>query len=442
MKKNINTNNIHPKPFLGIGGLLTALCSSLLIILVGCEKENSYTGDPYFLIEGDPTGISAPAIATTQAYTVRSNRPWKVVAKDNVTWARAFPEEGDLDGIFKIILTANREIIPRTANFAFVVNGEELPVLFRVDQDASQPFITISPTPVVPVISAGGSFTVAVDANIDWEYTLSDDAWLTQQEKTQTGIIFNAEQNQTGGLRETVLSVAPVLPEYAGVSSSVTIRQTGLRIDDEEPVGYTYFEDDFSWVIPFGGPRDVEEYNEIADAAVTGTFNMYTKVVDGYAVGDLARAFEANGYMDINPNQQSIYFASHYLKFGKTDVQSGLQRSIPVAAGKSTNVTLTFDATPCITGSANFDDVLLVVEIDGLGAVDVDDELTKRSAELDIQLVDKSTVWEWKTKSVVLYGITSDTKITIRTNKSGNDTGTFRYYLDNLKFEKHSVVTP
>jgi hypothetical protein len=422
---------------------LIAVACFLLTLFVGCEKEDSYTGKPYFTIEGEPTGIVAPAVATTKSYTVRSNRPWKVVAKDkdNVTWARVFPEEGDMDGIFKIILTANREIAPRTANFAFVVNGEELPVLFRADQDASQPFITITPEAVIPVISAGGSFTVAVDANIEWEYTLSDDTWLTEQEKTQTGVVFNAPQNQSGGLREAILTATPVLPEYAGVSSTVTIRQAGIRADDGEPVGYEYFADDFAWVAPFGGPRDVEEYNETGDAVVTGTLNMYTYAT-GVAAGTLAAAFTAHGYTDINPAKQSVYFASHYLKFGKTDVQSGIQRTLPVALGKSTNVTLTFDATPCITGSKNFDDVLLVVEIDGPGAVDVDDELTKRSAELDIQLVDKSTVWEWKTKSVVLYGITSDTNITIKTNKSGIDTGTFRYYLDNLKFEKHSVVTP
>jgi hypothetical protein len=443
MKKIIHTNNTRQNLWGGAGGsLLIGLCCFLLIIPVGCEKENGYTGDPYFTIEGDPTGISTSASALTQAYTVRSNRPWKVMAKDDAEWARAYPDEGDLDGIFRIILNANREIAPRTANFAFVVNGEEMPVLFRVDQEASGPFVALSPTPVVAVLSTGGSFTVTVDANVEWDYTLSDATWLTQLEKTPGSLTFNARENMNGGLRETTLWITPVLPEYADAASSVTIRQSGLRADDGEAVGYKYFEDNFDWVIPFGGPRDVEEYNETGDAVVTGTFNMYTKLVDGYAVGDLARAFDAHGYTDANPSPQIIYFASHYLKFGKTDYQSGIQRTIPIDPGKSSNVTLTFDATPCITGSKNFDSVLLLVEIDGPGTVDVDDETTKQSAELDIRLVNQSAVWDWKSKSVVLYGITSDSKITIKTNKSGSDSGTFRFYLDNLKFEKHSVVTP
>jgi hypothetical protein len=441
MKKIIHTNNARRLLFWRTGGLLTVLCCFLLTIPMGCEKENGYTGDPYFTIEGDPTGILTSASALTQAYTVRSNRPWKVVAKDDTEWARAYPDEGDLDGIFRIILKANREIAPRTANFAFVVNGEEMPVLFRVDQDASGPFITLSPTPVMPVLSTGGSFTITVDANVEWNYTLSDATWLTQLEKTSGSLTFNAGENTYGNLRETTLWITPVLPEYADAASSVTIRQSGLRADDGEPVGYTYFEDNFDWVTPFGGPPDIEEYNAIGDAVVTGTLNMYTYAV-GVPAGTLRDAFVAKGYTDIKPAVTSIYFASHYLKFGKTDVQTGIQRAIPVAQGKATNVTLTFDATPCITGSANFDKVLLVVEVDGPGTVDVDDETTKQSAELDIQLVDKSTVWDWKTKSVVLYGITSDSRITIKANKSGNDTGTFRYYLDNLKFEKHSVATP
>jgi hypothetical protein len=210
------------------------------------------------------------------------------------------------------------------------------------------------------------------------------------------------------------------------------------RVDDGESVGYKYLEDDFSWVAPFGGQSDVENFNATDNVALS-TVNMYSTAA--VAAGSIA-AFTAHGYTDINPSAETIYFASHYLKFGRTDVQSGIQGSIPIASGRHTNVTLTFDATPCITGSKNYDDVLLIVEIDGPGAVDVDDKVTKRSAELDIQQVDKTTPWTWKTKSVVLYGITSATKITIKTNKSGAEKGTFRYYFDNLKFEKHSEVTP
>ncbi|MDR0691599.1 MAG: SusE domain-containing protein [Prevotellaceae bacterium] len=235
-----------------------------------------------------------------------------------------------------------------------------------------------------------------------------------------------------------------VYPEIAITAFSVVTYDPG-RVDDGEPIGYTYFADDFSWMTHYGGKDDVGSIVDNNSAVALSTLNMYSysNADAGINRGDLVADFIAHGYTDINPTAETVYFASDYLKFGRTDVQSGIQGSLPmIAQGKSTNVTLTFDATPCITGSKNYDDVLLVVEIDGPGAVDVDDKITKRSAELDIQQVDKTFPWAWKTKSVVLYGITSATKITIKTNKSGTDSGTFRYYFDNLKFEKHSEVTP
>ena len=49
-----------------------------LLLLSSC-KEEPVQEDPFFTIEGDPTGLTVTKAAKTQAYVVRSNRPWQIV---------------------------------------------------------------------------------------------------------------------------------------------------------------------------------------------------------------------------------------------------------------------------------------------------------------------------------------------------------------------------
>jgi len=102
-----------------------------------------------------------------------------------------------------------------------------------------------------------------------------------------------------------------------------------------------------------------------------------------------------------------------------------------------TNISFSFDATPVIQGNGTYDATDLVVEIEGPGSVNVDDGKTKRSADISVRQTNQTYPWVWQSKTVVLYGITSETKVTL---KPSAPNGTRRYYLDNLKFEKHSIA--
>jgi hypothetical protein len=379
------------------------------------------------LLASDGT-VPAIAVTANETWTVSSNAAW-------VTPSSLTGNPGDDIPVSLTVGQYNSMTDGRSATLTVTLAG--LSETIRITQAKKEPMLTPSAATVTlsyDGLMAGGSAPVFnVTSTSAWVATTSD-TWIhltttSGPADATTPLSFTVDQNATAATRYGTIN----LSNGDGLTTSVIVEQNSL--DDEKATGYVYFEDDFAWVTPFGGPRDVEEYNETGDAVVTGTLNIY---------GDAGRVavFTTHGYTDINPSQQSVYFASHYVKFGKTNVQSGIQKSIPIATGRSANVTLTFDATPCITGSKNFDKVFLVVAIEGPGAVNVDDGATKQSAELDIRLVDKSPVWDWVPKNVVLYGITSDTKITIKTHKSGTDSGTFRFYLDNLKFEKHSVVTP
>ncbi|MDR2147338.1 MAG: BACON domain-containing protein [Tannerella sp.] len=433
----------------------------MMILPTSCKEDEADPGEPYFRIEGEPTGLNTSSTATNQKYTVRSNRPWKVVSQDaEQKWVRSFPDEGEDDGIFTIQVNANSTVFDRMANFAFVVDGQEQPILFRVEQAAALPSLILTPSPLISVLSGGGPVEIAVNSNVEWNYTLSDASWLSNPTVTKSRIAFTAAPNTTGDMRESVLTVTPVEVQYAALETQVTIRQITQRTDDGQPVGFVYFEDNFDWVLEFtkGEYDHIKIINDWINAnypsggyptsgypAVTAQMNTHNLVYEDHPAGYLYEEIihAQHGYTDINPDKKTVYFTGHYMKFGVTDGQSGLQRTIPnTDAEKMTNVRMTFDATPCITGTGNYDQVLLLVEITGPGSVGVDDGLTKLSAEIDIRQTNRTFPWAFKPCEVVLYGVTSATQVAFKTNKTGADTGTFRYYLDNLKFEKHSVVTP
>src|SRR5690606_7161104 len=99
---------------------------------------------------------------------------WQIVAKEQADWVKVFPSEGKDDGIFKITVSPNESYDPRVVNLAFVVNGEEQPVLFRIEQEAAVPTLTLPES--VSIASAGGEFDVTLTTNVEWTYTLDDDS--------------------------------------------------------------------------------------------------------------------------------------------------------------------------------------------------------------------------------------------------------------------------
>lgn len=306
----------------------------------------------------------------------------------------------------------------------------------------------------LPATATPYIFTVKAD----WEWTLSTTSlgWatvtpakgdmgaivsITVQPEIYTGLTSrHGWITLTSG--NTTLDIM-VIQDRPGTSE-------GALKDDGKAVGYVYFEDDFSWVTPYDGLDDFVTFNAYAASttpppssgfAVSGR-NIYSYVAPGYVAGDLAKAFVEHGYEDINPSSSTIYFNAHYIKFGKTDHQSGFKRTIPgTVQDKGTNITFTFDAAPCPTGSANYDQVSLLVEIlDGPGSVGINDGVTTTSDIIEVKQTNKTFPWVLQSKEVVLYGVTSETVIRFGNNTNGTAVGQFRYYLDNLKFTKHSVL--
>ncbi|MEZ5000564.1 MAG: hypothetical protein R2744_08335 [Bacteroidales bacterium] len=73
-----------------------------------------------------------------------------------------------------------RHFDERIMNFAFVVDGERATSIVQGDQEGNVPYIITSED--ISIIAAGEDVTVDVSSNVEWDYTLSNDSWLTEKE--------------------------------------------------------------------------------------------------------------------------------------------------------------------------------------------------------------------------------------------------------------------
>jgi hypothetical protein len=270
-------------------------------------------------------------------------------------------------------------------------------------------------------LSSGSRASLNILANLGYEITC-DVPWINPDKPTGKGItdvVLNVDENITGDDRTGHLTVST-----QGLSEVVTVTQTmDPDTDDGQDIGFVYFEDDMSWCEQFGGVDEIEDQATGSTIPITGAAPK--------------AEFTARGYEDINPGGSCFYLGKHYFKMGKTNYQTGIRRSIPdIANGKTTNVRLTFSATPVRTGGGNFDKVFVVIEIEGPGTVGAGSK--KMSDPINIQIPDGG-VWYWVDKSIDLYGVSPQTKIVLKTQMSGGEAGTFRWCLSSIKFEKISA---
>ena len=215
-----------------------------------------------------------------------------------------------------------------------------------------------------------------------------------------------------------------------GLSETVTVTQTlAPDTDDGLEIDHVYLDDDLSWCEQFGGQDQVQFPDQGS-----------TQAVRNHAAAKLK--FTQMGYSEYNYGGNAFYMAKHYFKMGKNNQQNGLAIDMGkyIEKGKSSTITLTFDAAPVVsidgTGSGmtlrGIDDTAVTVEVyEGPGTVD--SPSLKQSASLSMSSV---TSWnQWVSMKVTLYGVTDRSQIVIRSTQFGVS-GYHRWYLDNIKMVK------
>ncbi len=358
-----------------------------LFLLSSC-KEDPVQEDPFFSLEGNPTGLTLTKAAKTTSYVVRSNRPWEVVKKSGADWLKVFPEKGYADGIFKIYVTENPTFDVRTENLAFIVDGTEQPVLFRVDQAGNVPYITLPAEVTIP--AGGGEFSVDVTSNVTWTYSLSDDSWLTEQSVSTQKITFVAEENTSIDPREVTLTATAT--NYPAVSSTVILTQSP---------GTVVLEEDFSW-LNYGNPvfytvtgetRIDNWTDEQKDKGWTSTINTV----------------EGSG------NTAMLYARPGFVKMGKTSYGGDLiSPALSKLVGTQT-VRVTFKAIPYMTAAGTMDDNILKVSVIGPGTVSQSQFVIDNWPVYPAENVADYCIGMWSapeaTRTFTITGATSETQI-------------------------------
>ncbi|NJB82494.1 BACON domain-containing protein [Wenyingzhuangia aestuarii] len=395
---------------------IVRLFYTLLVIcltgLTSCTNdENEFSGDPYFVIEDQPTGISADTQGITQSYVVRSNRPWKIVAQNEATWAQAFPNEGEDDGIFKFIVDENLTFDARTINFAFVVNGEEQPVLFRVDQIANIPFIVVeNAAEGISVPSAATTFSIPVKANVNWTYTLVDGDWLSEVTLTENELNLIAVKNRG---EERVATVKISAEGHPTLDTEITITQSA---------GDVILEENFDW-LNYGSP-------------VFYTYSGEGRMDDVWTADELAKGWTSTEN-EFASNQQVVYARPGFVKLGRTSYGGDLISPRLTGLEEATTVKVSFKAVPYKTKGGTQDDHTLKVSVIGDGETSVSsitvDNWPDYATDPDCTLI-----WEEERSQYefTITGATSETQLKFLGGDyllKGVGKGKNRIFIDDIK---------
>jgi hypothetical protein len=387
-----------------------------LFLLPSCEKKVEQE-DPYFSIEGSPTGLTVSKSGKTESYVVRSNRPWEIVNKDGADWVKTFPEKGEDDGIFKIIVSENPTFDTRIMNFAFVVDGEEQPVLFRVEQEGNVPYITLPDEVSIP--AAGGDFSVDIVSNVVWTYSLSNDNWLTEQSVSSDKITFTAEENTSIDPRDVTLTVTATA--FPSVVETVVLTQSP---------GTVVLEEDFSWLA----------YGSAVFYTTTGEtrYDNWTQEQKDMGWVSEPSTVDGSGYTPL------CYARQGFVKLGKTGYGGDLISPALSKIEGTVDLEVTFKAVPYMTAAGTKDDNILNISIIGPGTISQSQFIIDNWPEYpaDAGAVEAYCMGMWSapeaTRTFSITGATADTKIKFLGGDYalvGVGAGKNRIFLDDIKVE-------
>lgn len=389
---------------------MLALLATCALAFQSCDDDEP-SGPTSFGIEGDPSGLTSGVEGKTESFVVRANGDWQIVQKEAGDWVKIFPDEGKDDGIFKITVSKNEGFEQRVMNLAFVVNGEEQPVLFRIEQDANVPYITLGDKITVP--SAGGDFDVPVTSNVTWSYTLSDDAWLTEVATAPDKVTLNGAVNN-GPIRSVTMTVTA--DDYPGVSASIILEQSP---------GSVILEEDFSWLT----------YGNVVPYTTTGEtrYDLWTEE-------EKARGWEST------PNEFSgdtpLYARPGFVKLGKTNYGGDLISPKLSSIEGTKKLKVTFKAVAYVSsGGTVIDDRVLRVEALNAGTTSVSvimvENVPNTKAEDDAGI--ENDIWaEDRAFSFEVTGATAETQIRFlgkAFDLRGETPNTNRIFLDDIKVE-------
>ncbi|WP_026808828.1 BACON domain-containing protein [Arenibacter latericius] len=396
-----------------LGALLLISLFTIPLLFIACsDDDNEYNEEPYFIVEENPTGIEVGVNGDTKSYVVRSNRPWQIVPQGESDWVKTFPIEGKDDGIFKVIVSENDTFDPRTINIAFVVDGKEQPLLFRVDQEANVPYITLdNEEKGIAVPSAESELTIGVKANVEWTYTLENASWLTEITVSDDEIQLVALRNK-GEERSAKLTVSSV--QHPSLDKEIVITQSA---------GNIILEENFNWLT----------YGSTIFYTTSGEKRM-----DSWTSDELERGWNSTEN-EFSSGQKLVYARTGFVKLGKTNYGGDLISPALSNLEETSNVRVTFKAVPYQTKGGTRDANTLKIEALGAGTASVNSLIIDNWPDYD---ADPECTEVWQAESAkyefIISGADASTHIKLLggdydlRNASPNKN---RIFIDDIKVE-------
>lgn len=202
-----------------------------------CVQETP--ADPYFSIEGDHVSYSvnyeAVEKADAKVFTVRSNKPWELVAAQEYDWLKAFPNKGEGDGQFRFIIEANNSTEAREAIFTLMVDGEAQTTVFTVSQGPRGEYVKASEDNFT-LGFAETLLKLKVERNVQIELnTISDDSnangsWITlaaEQPEAEDSLYIKVAESTLLPPRSAKVAIRMVGDET--VADTLAIFQAGTQ---------------------------------------------------------------------------------------------------------------------------------------------------------------------------------------------------------------------
>lgn len=209
-----------------------------------------------------------------------------------------------------------------------------------------------------------------------------------------------------------------------------------------------YFEDDFEWLSPWTTAANAGDAAATNDPGTTAP-NVFTSAAcNGFVAEFLARGYgyyegkQGLDWQDVTPDNappgKVLYLQKNYLKFGKSDWNSGITLPAMPSISGTDNVTVEFDWCWHVTGGFKPDLMTITVEVVGNGVCAESGSALSVPVESAQSQVDGESKIEWQHASVKINGIDNATRIKIRpTNNDpyieNPERGQNRWYLDNIK---------
>ena len=190
--------------------LLALLC---MFVLQGCPQSTPEESDVLTPIK---TEYTIGAAGGELSLTFKSNLNWE--AKSDASWLTVTtPTKSVTTETVKVVAAENKSTESRKANVT--IKAGTLSATIVVTQEGMTPSIVINGS-TYPVGEEGGSVTVDVTSNVDYDVEISVN-WITREGNT-----FNVEPNDSESER-----IGAITFSYGDISKTVSIKQSGKTPD-------------------------------------------------------------------------------------------------------------------------------------------------------------------------------------------------------------------